>query len=134
MKRSTLALIVLTAVGIATFFLTQEKRLLRSVLQIDSLPSGTKVLDRATWSWTDYREEYFISFRGDHMELLSGRKWEECHAPPGSSIDFSAGLRAHTPATLTSCLTSGGSHLSEGLVRIALNRTKTVAVIIYDVD
>lgn len=134
MKGLTVFLIALTIVGVATFFRTEETRFLKSALQVDSLPSETRVLDRATWSWTDYRKELFISFGGDHRVLLSGREWEKCYSPAGSNFDFAAALRVHTPTSLTSCLTSGDWQSSGGQVQIAMDEAKTMAVIIYTVD
>ena len=133
MKKAALATILFLAAMAAAYIITEEKRFLRKVLNIDSLPPGTEVIDRATWAWTDYREEYLISFDGPYTLLLGGRDYEACDIPR-SSHDASAGLRGHEPVPMSACYASGNWKTAEGGVEIMISTDNHMAVVIYSAE
>ncbi|MCX2779162.1 hypothetical protein OQJ46_01865 [Microbulbifer thermotolerans] len=110
-----------------------DKRTLRTVLAVNSLPSETRILDHATFSWTDYREEFLISFSGNYEDLLVGREFMICD-PQESSKKAAAGLKAHEEMKLKYCYGAGNWQSELGAVTVLLNEERSKAVVVFDQD
>lgn len=112
-----------------------ERRFLKEhVLKVDAFPKGMRVLDRETWAWTDYREEYLLSFDPNESNvLLSGRAFGRREVS-GSSQEISAGLRKHEPFPLVSCYYSGDWQSQDGAVEVCFDASNSKAFVSYTAD
>jgi len=133
MKKYIFSFIFISALVLTWFIWSSDQRTIKSILNVVSLPSGTKILDHASFAWTDYREEYLISFSGSYEKLLAGREFASCESK-ANSIEASAGLKSHEPVNLKYCYQAGDWETSEGFVRVSLNEKRSHAVIVYDQD
>lgn len=103
------------------------------VFKIEALPDSVEIIDRATWSWTDYREEYVLFVSPEAFdELLKGRDYEPCSLS-GTSKDVSAGLEQHEPFNVVDCF-GAGDFQKDGSVQIYTSLDSTALVVIYDAD
>ncbi|WP_041590165.1 hypothetical protein [Teredinibacter turnerae] len=133
MKKYLYTLITLSVAGSIWFLVDSDKRTLRAVLAVNSLPSNTRIIDHATFAWTDYREEFFITFSGSYEGLLVGREFLECE-PSESSKTATAGLKAHEAVRLKHCYRAGDWQSERGSVTVSLNEERSKAVVVFDQD
>lgn len=133
MKKYLFILISISFIGLIWFVVDSDKRTLRSVLAINSLPSNTKIIDHATFAWTDYREEFLITFSGSYEDLLAGGEFSKCN-PSESSKTVAAALKDHKEVKLKYCYGAGDWQSEHGSVTVSLNEERSIAVVVFDQD
>jgi hypothetical protein len=124
------AIIILLLILIAAWLYIRHdnKDFLRyGVLHIDKFPNSLKIIDCESAGWTDQQYEYYISIDSVELnKLFSGRKYTKENnirsAIPSAPDTFPANI----------CYTSG--ELKNGLVTIFVNKDRTRAYIIYDIN
>ena len=103
------------------------------VFKIEDLPDSVEIIDRATWAWTDYREEYILFVSPEEFgELLKGRDYKPC-ITSATSKEVSAGLEQHEPFNVVACFRAG-DFKKDGSVQIYTSLDNTALVVIYDAD
>ena len=107
--------------------------LAHSVLRIDGLPESVVVVDRATFSWMDYRQEYALDVAPEHFSLLLEGRDYSARGASGTSRERSEGLVRHEAFDVTSCFRAGNFR-TDGMVQICASLNKDEVVVIYDAE
>ncbi|WP_461535151.1 hypothetical protein [Spongorhabdus nitratireducens] len=126
-----ISIVILIIFRLVSAFLDydDQKFFQSNVLMIRALPESLRFIDRATYAWTDYREEYAVTVDSQQKDLIfSGRDYSACieykldtsdagentnkkkfvivnmDLKGKTSRTVSAGLEEHIPFPVASCV------------------------------